>query len=70
VVLPNESPDVILDIARKYGVKYVVIEEVSEDGQTSNAITEKMNSILTAPPSFLVPIALNVPNARLYEIRY
>ncbi len=70
VVLPNESPDVIVDIARKYGVKYVVIEEVSDDGQTSNAITEKMNSILTAPPTFLVSVPLNVPNVRLYEIRY
>jgi hypothetical protein len=70
VVLPNESPDVIVEIARKYDVKYVVIEEVSEDGHTSNAITEKMDNILTAPPSFLVPVPLNVPNVRLYEIRY
>ncbi|MBI1279354.1 MAG: hypothetical protein GC179_14595 [Anaerolineaceae bacterium] len=70
VVLPNESPDVIVDIARKYGVKYVLIEEVSDDGRSSNAITEKMVSILTAPPDFLVPMPFNVPNVRLYEIRY
>ena len=70
VVLPNESPDVIVDIARKYDVKYLVIEGISADGQDSNAITEKMDSILTTPPDFLVPMQLNVPNARLYEIRY
>ena len=70
VVLPNEAPDVILEIARKYNVKYVVIEGVSEDGKSSNAITAKMDSILTTPPNFLVPMPLNVPNVRLYEIRY
>lgn len=70
VVLPNESPDVIAEIARKYGVKYLVIEEISTDGMRSNAITEKMDSILMAPPAFLVPMPLNVANARLYEIRY
>ena len=70
VVLPNESPDVIADIALKYDVKYLVIEGISADGAQSNAITPKMDSILTAPPAFLIPVALNVPNVRLYEIRY
>jgi hypothetical protein len=70
VVLPNESPDVIVDIARKYGVKYLVVEGISEDGRDSNAIPLKFSSILTNPPDFLVPMPLNVPNVRLYEIRY
>ncbi len=70
VVLPNESPDVIIDIARKYGVKYVVIEGISDDGRDSNAIPSKFSSILTNPPDFLVPMPFNVPNVRLYEIRY
>ncbi len=70
VVLPNESPDVIVDIARKYDVKYLVIEGISADGLESTATTLKMNSILSAPPDFLIPIQLNVPNVRLYEIRY
>ena len=70
VVLPNEAPTVIVDIARKYDVKYLVIEEISADGLTSNAIPLKFSSVLSAPPDFLVPMQFNVPNARLYEIRY
>ncbi len=70
VVLPNESPDVIVDIARKYGVKYLVVEGIEADGQTSNALTEKLMTLLITPPAFLIPQPLNVPNARLYEIHY
>ncbi|MBA3872088.1 MAG: hypothetical protein H0X30_23325 [Anaerolineae bacterium] len=70
VVLPNESPDVIIDIARKYNVKYLVIEGISADGHESNAIPENMDAILSTPPDFLIPMQMNVPNARLYEIRY
>jgi hypothetical protein len=62
VVLPNESPDVIVDIARKYDVKYLVIEEISPDGGESNAITEKMNPILTSLPNFLIPMQIDVSN--------
>ncbi len=70
VVLPNESPDVIVDIARKYNVKYLVIEGISVDGRDSIAIPLKFVSVLTAPPDFLVSVPLDVPNVRLYEIRY
>lgn len=70
VVLPNETADVIVEIARKYGVKYMVIEDIGADGLTSNSLTDKLMPVLVSPPDFLIPLPLNVPNARLYEIRY
>ena len=70
VVLPNEAPDVIVEIARRYAVRYLVIEGIAADGLTSGAVTVKLNSILSDPPTFLVPLNFDVPNVRLYEIRY
>ncbi|MCA0452531.1 MAG: hypothetical protein LCI00_00975 [Chloroflexi bacterium] len=70
VVLPNESPDVIVEIARKYGVRYLVVEGIATDGQSSVALTEQLQSLLITPPNFLIEQPFNVPNARLYEIRY
>lgn len=70
VVLPNESPDVIREIAREYDVRYLVIEEVSDDGLSSNAIALPFMSILSAPPDFLIPVQIQISNVRVYEIRY
>jgi hypothetical protein len=70
VVLPNESPDVIPEIALKYGVRYLVLEEISADGKSSDASPEKLWPILRATPDFLVPISINIPNVKVYEIRY
>jgi hypothetical protein len=69
VVLPNEPPTVIPVIARQYNVGYLVLEFETVDGQTALAASDKLASILTAPPAFLTELPLAYPGAKLYEIR-
>ncbi len=66
VVLPNEAPAVIPEIARRYGVEYLLLEAVTESGQA--AAPEALWSILTDPPAFLSPLEFPIPDARLYAI--
>jgi hypothetical protein len=66
VVLPNEAPQAILEIARKYQVGYVVFEEVT--AEKTAASSAKLWSILTEPPYFLTAIPLDAPDVRLYAI--
>jgi hypothetical protein len=68
VVLPNEAPDVIPEIARKYGVRYLLLEGVTENGQAQ--ASQKLWPILTDDYDFLIPVALDYPGVKLYEIRY
>jgi hypothetical protein len=68
VVLPNETPDVLPEIARKYGVDYLVLESQVVNGQTVLAASNQLASILTTPPDFLSEIEIDVPGVRLYEI--
>lgn len=70
VVLPNEAPDVIVDIARKYAVKYLVLEGITPDGRMSISTPLELLPILSAPPDFLIPLPFDIPGVRLYEIRY
>jgi hypothetical protein len=70
VVLPAASPEVIPEIARRYGVRYLLLEEVTADGGIPGAAPQELWSILTTPPEFLNPIPLSDPGKRLYEIRY
>ena len=65
VVLPNEAPDAILEIAQKYGIDYVVIEEVGQGGW---AVSEKLLPMMSDPPEFLREIDLDTPGVRLYAI--
>jgi hypothetical protein len=67
VVLPNESPDAIPEIAQKYTVRYLLLEGVTDDGQA--AASTKLWSILSAKPEFLTPVPLDYPGVKLYEIR-
>lgn len=69
-VLPNESPEVIAEIASRYSMTHVVIEAVREiDGQSmSSAIPKHLQSILTAPPPFLEPIDIGIPGMRVFRI--
>ncbi len=69
VVLPNETPDVIPQIARQYGVRYLLLEGVTADGLPS-AAPRGLWSLVNAPPEFLVPVPLLITSVRLYEIRY
>jgi hypothetical protein len=68
VVLPNEPPEVIPQIASKYGVRYLVMEQVTPDGRASTASSPKLWPILTSNYPFLTPLPLNVNGYRLYEI--
>lgn len=68
VVLPNEAPPVIQQIARRYDIDYLVLELEVIDGQTVPVASAKLRSILTAPPDFLTEIDIDVPGTRLYAI--
>ncbi len=67
VVLPNESPSVILEIARKYDIDYLLLEGISDDGRGA-AAPDELLSILQSPPEFLTQIPFDIPDARLYRI--
>lgn len=64
VVLPNASPDVIPEIATKYGIDYVLIETI--DG--IDAVPDAFRFDLNDPPSFLDPVPIDLAGARLYAI--
>ena len=68
VTLPNEAPEVILDIARRYDVDYLLLEGITEDGGA--AAPRKLLSILETPPYFLTAVSLNINDVRLYEIHH
>lgn len=71
VVIPNEQPDVIPEIARRYGVGYLLLEEVAPNGRTASAVPRSLWSVLSDPPAFLTPIPLEgFRDKRLYAIRY
>jgi hypothetical protein len=70
VVLPNEAPEVIVDIARQYGVGYLLLERVAPDERAAYAAPPKLWSILTNPPDFLTLIPMDNPTVRLYAIHY
>jgi hypothetical protein len=66
VVLPNEAPDVIPEIAARYDVDYLLFERV-QDG-VSLAAPAPLMTVPGQPPDFLTPIPLDDPNVRLYAI--
>jgi hypothetical protein len=68
VVIPNEEPQAILEIARKYQVDYLLLEEVTPENRAASSA--KLWPILTDPPDFLTAIALDDPSVRLYAIHY
>jgi hypothetical protein len=67
VVLPNATPEIIPEIARHYRVTHVLLQAVTEDGYAL-AATDGLANIPAAPPSFLTPISLDIPEVRLYAI--
>jgi 4-amino-4-deoxy-L-arabinose transferase-like glycosyltransferase len=70
VVLPNEPPATILEIARRYEIDYLLIElQTLPDGSQVAAVPLPLDPLLTAPVSFLRPIELpDEPDMRLYAI--
>lgn len=72
VVQPNETPQVILEIAERYQVTHLLIENVAfyENGLVGAAAPTPLIDIITNPPEFLILVEdFPVQNARLYEIR-
>lgn len=71
VVLPNEPPDAILEIARRYRIDYLLVEfQTDEDGIQIAAIPAPLDPILTTLPDFLTPVPLpDAPAMRLYAIQ-
>jgi hypothetical protein len=59
IPIPNESPEVALELALLYGIDYLMLQE--------NQITEPMQ--FTETPAFLEPIELNIDGVRLYAIQ-
>jgi hypothetical protein len=71
VVLPNEAPNAILEIAQRYGIDYLLIEsQTLDDGRQVAAIPAPLDPLLTALPPFLTPVSLpDAPELRLYAIQ-
>jgi hypothetical protein len=67
VVLPNAAPEAIPQIARRYRVTHVLLQSVTADGH-ARAATGGLAGIPAAPPPFLIPISLDIPEVRLYAI--
>ena len=67
VQLPNETPDVIPEIATRYGITHLVLEEVNED-LVAGAATTGMADIPANLPPFLQPIPLEDETVRVYQI--
>jgi hypothetical protein len=69
VVLPNEAPDVILELARIYAIDYILLEtQQLDDGRRVFAIPSLLDPLLNDLPAFLTPIPIAYPHARLYAI--
>ncbi|MGB7339771.1 MAG: glycosyltransferase family 39 protein [Phototrophicaceae bacterium] len=56
VTIPNETPEIALEIAHIYDIDYLLLED--------NNITLPM--LFDTPPEFLIPIPFDVTGARLY----
>jgi hypothetical protein len=61
VVLPNETPDVISDIARRYAITHLLLE--APDGTP-----RPLWSLFEVTPDFLREVPFGVPGVRLFEI--
>lgn len=71
VVIPNEEPTAALEIARRYGVRYLLLEEVTADGRAALGAPQTFWHVLSDTPGYLIPIPLDAfPDKRLYAIDY
>jgi 4-amino-4-deoxy-L-arabinose transferase-like glycosyltransferase len=69
VVLPNDLPEIIPEIANRYEIGYLLIQdELLADGTRVAAIPAPLDPVLSTTPAFLTPIPLEYPYARLYAI--
>ncbi len=71
VVIPNEQASVIPEVARRYGVRYLLLEEVTPDGRAALGAPRSLWFLLSDPPAYLTPIPLEgFRDKRLYAINY
>ena len=68
VVTPNAAPDVIPEIARRYGVTHLLIEYTSQGDALTLAVPARLAFDLDAPPLFLTEIPFEPSGMRLYVI--
>jgi hypothetical protein len=71
-VLPNETADIIPALAARYQLDYVLIEfaPALDDASVHVAAVPPLFAFdWDAPPSFLQPVPLDDPHARLYAVR-
>jgi hypothetical protein len=62
VVLPNEDPAVIPEIAGKYGIGYLLLETQWVDGQRLVAASPKLAGLVDDPPEFLTRLNVKLPD--------
>ena len=68
VTIPNASVEVVPEIAERYGIDYLVLEHVGEDGYIG-AAPAAFQFDVRSPPDFLRAIAIESRNdLRLYQI--
>jgi hypothetical protein len=69
-VLPNETPQVISELAAHYEITHVVLEGVREiDGRTvSGSVPAPLQAIFENPPTFLRELPFEDRSVRVYEI--
>lgn len=60
VVIPNEAPEVLLQIREQYNIDYLLVEP--------NGLTTPLLSLWDHPPAFLERIPLSFSEVRLYAI--
>lgn len=71
VVLPNEAPDRIPEIARQYGVTHLLFYDLKEDedGQVIAAsVPAPLWPLFEQTPDFLTPVPFPLTGTRLYTI--
>lgn len=66
VVLPNEPPDRLPEIARRFFVTHLLIQYQESAQGRAYAVPSPLIFDLETPPDFLIPVEVTLPNARLY----
>lgn len=68
VTIPSESVAVVPEIAKRYGIDYLVLEHVGEDGYIGGAPAAFQFDV-SSPPDFLRAIAIEAgADVHLYQI--
>lgn len=68
VVLPNEAPAIIPEIAAQYDVQYLLLEVTQLEGADVVAAPALLVSIVEQTPDFLTRLDVDLPGAILYAI--